>query len=151
MTNADNMRQLRIDLRELLEEEIPGALVEVQKQVALSLLDGVKKKSPVGNPSLWKRPAPKGYAGGTFRNFWQLNLSGQVPDPPATRPTANPSEVGAVAVATMAPFQTSYIVNGMPYAERLNQGWSTQAPAGFIEVTVQEVVTALATELGGVE
>lgn len=151
MTNSDNVRKLKLDLSNLLQEEIPQAVQQVQRKVALDLLTRVVNKSPVGNPSLWKRPAPKGYAGGTFRNFWQVNLTGQVPDPPDTRPTANAVEAGRAAIATMAPFQTSYIVNGMPYAERLNQGWSTQAPAGFLELAVEEVTSALQTELEGLE
>ena len=29
-----------------------------------------------------------------------------------------------------------YITNGLPYIERLNEGWSKQAPAGFVEASV---------------
>lgn len=31
-----------------------------------------------------------------------------------------------------------YIANGVPYIGRLNDGWSKQAPAGFIETTIDE-------------
>ena len=33
--------------------------------------------------------------------------------------------------------QEVYISNNLPYIERLNEGWSAQAPAGFIERAVQ--------------
>jgi hypothetical protein len=29
-----------------------------------------------------------------------------------------------------------YITNGLPYIERLNEGWSQQAPAGFVEAAI---------------
>jgi hypothetical protein len=35
------------------------------------------------------------------------------------------------------------IANNLPYIERLNQGWSRQAPAGFINTSVAAAVTAV--------
>lgn len=36
-----------------------------------------------------------------------------------------------------------HITNNLPYIQRLNDGWSTQAPANFVERAVQDGVTAL--------
>lgn len=33
-----------------------------------------------------------------------------------------------------------YISNNLPYIQRLNQGWSNQAPAGFVEAGINEGV-----------
>lgn len=33
-----------------------------------------------------------------------------------------------------------YVVNDVPYIGRLNDGWSTQAPAGFIQIAVARAV-----------
>ena len=38
----------------------------------------------------------------------------------------------------------TYVANNLPYAVRLNQGWSQQAPAGFVELTLEEVRRHLA-------
>jgi len=40
-----------------------------------------------------------------------------------------------------------YIVNGLPYIKRLNEGWSEQAPAGFVEMAVAEVLATVDAEL----
>lgn len=36
-----------------------------------------------------------------------------------------------------------FIANSLPYAKRLNEGWSRQAPAHFVELTVEEVKSDL--------
>lgn len=38
------------------------------------------------------------------------------------------------------------LTNNLPYIERLNDGWSAQAPAGFVERAVQIGVNAVADE-----
>lgn len=46
--------------------------------------------------------------------------------------------------------QTIWITNGLPYAPRLEYGWSSQAPAGMVRVTVAEfqgLVSALAGQV----
>jgi len=37
--------------------------------------------------------------------------------------------------------QTIYICNNVPYIGRLNEGYSSQAPAGFVETQIQAAVT----------
>lgn len=39
-----------------------------------------------------------------------------------------------------------FITNNLPYIERLNEGWSAQAPAGFVEVAVDVGVQAIISE-----
>jgi len=42
------------------------------------------------------------------------------------------------------PFGTNlYIANNLPYIERLNQGYSKQAPMHFVEMAIQEVKNEL--------
>lgn len=38
---------------------------------------------------------------------------------------------------------TLYLTNSLPYIERLNQGWSKQAPAGFIQMAFQIAVSVV--------
>lgn len=39
--------------------------------------------------------------------------------------------------------QTVHVGNNVPYINRLNNGWSNQAPAGFVDDAVQEAVTTI--------
>lgn len=88
---------------------------------------------------------PKGYVGGRFRANWQLGLdappTGELYDKKAT---SYPS--GAATVAgnqDKIPILTAggrmyYLVNNLPYARRLEEGWSSQAPQGMVAITVLE-------------
>lgn len=143
-TNSDNARRFALDLSKFIEKDVPEAAVAFHKQVTLDLLRRVVDKSPVGNPSLWKSKAPKGYIGGSFRNFWQVYTgsdpgNGALPPPKGTQAKPVPGATGRAALAGLVPFSTTYIVNGLPYAKRLNEGWSSVAPAGFVEMALAEV------------
>lgn len=158
MTNQDNLRQFKLDLSQWANLILPEAVVRVHKAATLDLLARLIRKSPVGNPSRWKlnsyglrrrskrRKPPKGYVGGTFRGFWQVYVNndpgtGQLPPPKGTQPRSGSQAANAARVSLqgLSPYSVTYIVNGMPYAQRLNEGWSSQAPAGFVELAVAEV------------
>jgi len=40
-----------------------------------------------------------------------------------------------------------YLTNNLPYAQRLEEGYSQQAPAGMVALTIQEF-QAIANEIG---
>ena len=49
--------------------------------------------------------------------------------------------VAAACVTAIAPAKfgaTIYLVNNLPYAVRLEYGWSKQAPAGMVRITAAE-------------
>jgi hypothetical protein len=102
----------------------------------------IDERSPVGDPTTWKNPAPKGYVGGRFRANWQLTAdsipSGVIdaidPDGSATR--------GAVvaSIPDEPAGRVLYLANNLPYAKRLEDGWSPQAPPGaMVGLTVMEI------------
>lgn len=43
--------------------------------------------------------------------------------------------------------QTIYLTNSLPYAKRLEYGWSKQAPAGMVRITLVEV-QSIARQIG---
>lgn len=148
MTNADNARQFAVDITRLVTGETEKAVVKYTRALALAALRGVVLKSPVGFPKTWKHPAPKGYVGGQFRGAWQLSvgspgagLTGKIsPGKTGSRSAAAAAASDAVgALETLEPFQSVYIVNGLPYAMRLENGWSQQAPFGMVALTVAEL------------
>lgn len=120
---------------------------EVIKVTAINLFSSIILSSPVGNPDLWvwKHPTkgyvdyvsykgyPEGYVGGAFRSNWYLTF-----DSPSNQWNENNiisqqqkiNEIGGIATGGV---RDKYILaNNAPYAQRLENGWSTQAPAGSI-------------------
>ena len=80
---------------------------------------------------------PDGYVGGRFRGNWQTSVAEPITttidriDPSGAAATADvmTSMGGAGAI--------TYMTNNLPYAERLEyEGWSKQAPAGFVRVSM---------------
>lgn len=111
------------------------------RKVAIDLLKSVVYKSPVGDATLWQSPPPAGYVGGRFRGNWQLgvnsNPSGELSTIDASG--ANTINLGMANIpATNAAGNIYYITNNLPYAQRLENGWSSQAPAGMVSLTVAE-------------
>jgi len=119
-------------------EVIPEQALLFQKRIALEVFRRIVLKSPVGNPSLWANPgsAPPGYVGGRFRANWQIDVSLNTSQRDSTDiPVPNPA-----AIAAAKPFGTIWIFNNVPYAQRLETGWSSQAPSGVVAVTLAEIV-----------
>lgn len=111
----------------------------VQRKVGIELLRNVVLATPVGNPSLWKGPAPKGYVGGRLRANWNASLG--VPDLSTGAPP-DKTGLGAIARGTAKLAASDgerdiYLMNSMPYVREIEYtGHSTQAPAGMVRITV---------------
>lgn len=85
---------------------------------------------------------------GRARLNWQVTL-----DSPAVGTLAEPSSPGAGEAAALAQGravaaaykrgQAIYIVNNLDYIGRLNDGWSAQAPAGYVEAAVMVAINAV--------
>lgn len=77
---------------------------------------------------------------GRFRGNWQVAIGEQptgtveLLDPDGTIVTAR---VAAVS-GNVKPGDVVYMVNNLPYARRLEDGYSQQAPAGMVKLTVQK-------------
>lgn len=116
----------------------------VVRGVVMGLAERIDERSPVGNPSIWKFPAnsPPGYAGGHFRKNWQYKF-GSAPEGEVAGVDGRGSRTALNAV--LAGVQAApgagahYLANNVPYAERLENGWSTQAPSGMVKLAVIDV------------
>jgi hypothetical protein len=110
------------------------------------------ERSPVGDPSLWQHPAPKGYEPGTFRGNWQVGI-GSIPSGETGRIDPGGSETLDAMIGAIGEHPAGtvvYISNNVPYARPIEDGHSTQAPAGLVGLTAvefQQVVDARATAL----
>lgn len=96
----------------------------VMRSVSLKLFSAIIKASPVDT--------------GRFRGNWQTTGVA-----PATGLVAGVDPTGGKAVNSAATFITNApgwdtftITNNLPYAERLEYGWSKQAPVGMVRVNI---------------
>ncbi len=112
----------------------------VVRKTVLDIGARIVEKSPVGDATLWQSPPPPGYVGGRFRANWQYAFASvPVGDLPDIDPT------GAMSISRISTGLNSapgagihYLCNNLPYAKRLEDGWSSQAPAGMVGLTVLE-------------
>lgn len=118
------------DLRKLCERSVDKAELVVRK-TALELQTGMVQKSPVDT--------------GRFRANWACGI-GVI----NTSTAAAPDKTGQGAIVKTAvdlgawkPGMTIWLTNSLPYASRLETGYSKQAPSGMVALTVQAYGDAL--------
>lgn len=118
------------DLNKLCKRAGDKADLLVRK-VAMDLGGQMIEKSPVDT--------------GRFKNNWQTSLGGLNKSTSAGADASASQAVGALhaAVGAWNPGQTIFISNSLPYAQRLEMGWSKQAPAGIVRLTVQNYAEAV--------
>jgi hypothetical protein len=96
----------------------------VMRSVSLKLFSAIIKASPVDT--------------GRFRGNWQT--TGVTPATgliAGVDPTGNKAVNSAATFITNAPgWGTFTLTNNLPYAERLEYGWSKQAPVGMVRVNI---------------
>lgn len=124
------------------------ALIDDLGDTAFAILRNLIFGSPVGNPSIWENPAsaPEGYVGGHFRRNWIVSVGGfneteiEGVDP-AGAATAATGQAAIEAWKNAGRLRANLVIqNNVPYANRLAQGWSRQAPAGWVD---QQIDAAL--------
>lgn len=98
------------------EKQVLVVSEKVLKSVATLLYTKIISYTPIGDPSLWKYPSPKGYHPGTLKKSWEINY----------QPTV------------------VMIKNEQPYAQRVENGWSTQAPYGMMRLGIADFPDLLA-------
>jgi hypothetical protein len=124
------------NIKENRDKIVRGTLIQISNNII--------KRTPVGNPSLWSPqslPAPKGYVGGSLRGAWQASIGGPDFTKTSRKQTSGIGATGAEASGVankVVVGQTYYLTNPLPYARRVEFGWSTQAPQGMVRRSVIE-------------
>lgn len=139
MVTTSNLREFNAGLDDFADNEVPEFVEMAVRRVAFAIDRALVMSTPVGNPDLWKRPAPKGYVGGRARANWipTLNTPSQVP-------SERKDKQGSATIALLAPVAQKYrlgdtlwLSNSVPHIVPLNEGHSTQAPAGYVEMAIE--------------
>lgn len=154
--------QFRLDIRAFVNKT-KEKQHQIVRKILMDISTRLVERSPVGNPELWainrnrggrKLRMPAGYVGGRFRANWQYATIGAgVPslpiediDPAGTKTLSRIfSQIGSDPAG-----QVHVLVNNLPYAVPLENGWSKQAPAGMVGLTLIEfegLVNSAASEV----
>lgn len=118
-----------------------GKLKRGQKKHARVL---ISFKTKNGNVTFRQRGwAAKNYTGGRFRGNWQVTF-----DRPAVGAIDRVDKAGTATLAAgrevlahydSGEYGSIWFTNNVPYAQRLEYGWSKQAPAGIVRVVAAEI------------
>lgn len=127
MTNVQNAKDFSLKLnKQVLDtnEKIEDAI----QVIAMDSLRGVVLKSPVDT--------------GRFRGNWIVSVDS--PNLTETQQTdVNGSATINKGMAAVEAFDINnsriYIQNNLPYGNRLENGWSKQAPNGMVALTLSEI------------
>lgn len=124
---ANDLRSFQLQLDRAYERKVDQRVSEATRWIALEALRRVIQKSPV--------------AEGRFRGNWQAALSVRpdgvldVVDPDGAATLAE----GSRNISQLKPYEVVFLANNVPYARKLEDGYSQQAPAGVVGITVAEL------------
>lgn len=123
------------------EKEIEKAAAKAISAASIKLFSAIVMATPVGNPSLWKtKYPPKGYTGGRLRANWNASIGKA--DSSVTSETDSSGNSTASKGAVLSNFKLSdraiYLSNNLPYALRVENGWSQQRPKGMVRINTKK-------------
>lgn len=114
------------DQLKALSERTKVKLETVVRKTIIDLQGGVVLRSPVDT--------------GRFKSNWMVGIGAKSSDTVTTE-----DKTGAVSLARVEPAmgawkpgQSIWLTNSLPYASRIEYGWSDQAPGGVVRLTVQD-------------
>lgn len=122
------------DLSAWCRKTAPEYVDRVVRKTVIEIGSRAVLRSPVGDSSYWLNPAPAGYVGGRFRGNWQHGFgSAPAGDLDVIDPSGG-ATLNKITSATISSPATgvTWLVNNLPYSERIENGWSRQAPQGII-------------------
>ena len=165
MANANSAENFELDLKKFVERAGNNAHAAV-RAIVLELGTRIVNRSPVGKKEMWAEnidrasrglPAvPKNYVGGRFRANWQYGNTqtrwagfGTIND---VDPTGSRT-IRQIAneIPQRAAGMVHVLANNLPYAQRLEDGWSKQAPQGMVLLTVIEFQDIVRKAVEGVK
>lgn len=109
----------------------------------------IRRKGVKGLRTAFPNTAGKGYTGGRFRANWQVGVGAMDRTTSEDIDPSGAMSLGRAAAKApgMRAGQVIVISNSLPYALRLETGWSKQAPAGVVRVTMADMPAIMAQHL----
>ncbi|TBE67420.1 HK97 gp10 family phage protein [Rhizobium ruizarguesonis] len=128
---AQSAFQFALSLDRLAEQLTDEVMQQVTQKLALQALSGVVLKSPVKS--------------GRFRGNWNVSIDTADRSVSDATDQAGGATVtrGAAVINAVPPYRVIWLSNNLPYARRLETGWSKQAPAGVVALTLAELESQL--------
>lgn len=117
-----------------IKKELDEAVRKQQRQILLGVLTGVAMETPRDT--------------GRARYNWIISHkvvnTTQLPKP-ANKNVGGATAIrnGKIEIEKTQPYTVSYIQNNLPYINRLNEGWSQQRGARFVEAIISKVVNRI--------
>lgn len=127
-----------IDVKRFCEKAKANIDVALRK-VIFDLSANIVLMSPVGDDTTWQHKGPKGYVGGRFRANWQFGNHSINKNTTEEKDASGGDTIARIQAeaSTVRAGGVVYLTNSLPYALRLEHGWSKQAPAGMVELSVR--------------
>lgn len=125
---AGSAADFRLELR-AAADEVDALVMTITQKIAMFALSSVVMRSPVDT--------------GRFRGNWLVSTGSpnegmsENTDPGGQATIA----LGASAITGLKQPEIVWLQNNLPYAQRLENGWSKQAPAGIVAVTFAEITS----------
>ena len=117
--------------------QLTSVAEQIIKKVAFDITANLVKAASQGGT-----PVDTGWA----RANWLVNVGtpflAAIGSPDAVPPTG--TGVGSIAAYKLGMGKV-FISNNVPYITRLNEGWSKQAPAGFVQAAILRALLGLRT------
>ena len=119
MSFATDLDKAVLNIKGFTEKQVRGTLFGLSSRII--------KESPVDT--------------GRFRGNWQASIGSPAPSTTSRLDSTGAGSINDVAVTLqgLKLGQTFYLANNLPYARRLEYGYSKQAPSGFLRINLQRV------------
>jgi len=119
MSFATDLDKAVLNIKGFTEKQVRGTLFGLSSRII--------KESPVDT--------------GRFRGNWQASIGSPAPSTTSRLDSTGAGSINDVAVTVqgLKLGQTFYLANNLPYARRLEYGYSKQAPSGFLRINLQRV------------
>ncbi len=121
--------------------DVKGRFVKLGERIEKNArANAIRMASAILQAVVVGTPVDTGHA----RANWQVGINEEPTDELAETDVSGQATIskGNATLAGQKPGQTIHIANNVPYIKRLNEGWSAQAPSGYIEKAINTALQA---------
>ena len=129
------------DINKFAKKAVDNSNLVIRRTI-IDIGQRVITRTPVGDANYWQSKPPAGYVGGHARFNWMYSMNTRVIQE-LDGIDMSPGGAGTLqrligAVPAAPGDAVHFIQNSVPYIERLEDGYSRQAPQGMVAITAAE-------------